>query len=509
MIFNNNELFKLLCWGIHKDQYDIEYGYGEAVTLADGSVELGYDTSKSGTWNLEQDMAKGIITAFDEKYNIKIYQVEPQNLTPEMVQQADLLYIAKSTAMEGIMAEGTWASIRANSEIASKLPPLTREGNAIGNGLGWLEYPLRADQDLHADTLYEIYKQCIVERKVALMADIALRGSGDGLQPDYNLEKLIFLMNYLPNARDFTYFMPNLYPDADLQNMVQDEQNNKNRLAQEIQAASAAGDIKLQMQLTKEYMELLPITPLADFGVRNNYSRIYDNRDGSGDYANMMVNVYLMDGIYNKQFDENNDSTIWLWRDIYFLNTELKNGRPGEGGFTVGQGYIEGETKLTIGNDLWQDFQRALREMSIWKILDERHVDERYNLQIIPLNADEITLTDGSTIWAIYGNEFETESFRIDYEIRNDRTGVIIPDANIDTNTYEITVGGGGIGARESGAATADRYSINVRDGFALPGGTIDPNKTSGTVKISALDNRGAAGEVEVRVIIREAFSLN
>lgn len=439
----NNEWFKLLCYS--DNPKDMEKPYSEMV---DG---VGYDVNQTAEWNLEQTAAKELISAFDNKFRIEIVQMTPDELTPEDVEEADLLYFSSREGIEGLT--NSWSQI--NQHLVDQgLDALPAIGSNLKGG-GVFSYT----SDISNETLFAIYKACIYERTTALMLNRTIRTDYTYVPASANLMKLYYFMDYFKEAREWAYFIED-YPDY-----------------------------------------------------RNTYSTIRQSHGGVRPYkasGDAYFNIHQPE----EDDDAYDDFTI-AWQPIYFeVRDPITNQYllSGDTSFTndaktsTGKVY-DGETKYLFEEYIVLLFRRPNQMHNIWKILNNR---TGVGDIVVEITNAEI-LADTARTKVIYANEFDPVSFDVKYKVfRLGGKGAPTPLTDV-TVTFEDT--GTEIG-KTVPAAYDTEYTTNVRSGFTIgefadPAAMLNPSVTERKVRVVATDTGGKTGEATVTVIVREAFNLN
>lgn len=469
--FKSNELFKLLCFSNHPLADGLndsdEKSYGEMIN------GIGYNKNQSGEQNLGKAEAKALIEAFDSAYRIQIEQISPAELTSEKilgndsVPKADLVYISYSLPINGLAT--AWNGAVSSTRAMYKLPPL----RAWPGGGG---YSFNAIGDINTQSLMTLYDECIANRRIALIMDGTFSAQANNIQK--NLTKLYFLMNYFRDARNFKYFMPDMYGDDYNPDYTRINGNQYTPIGNAV--------MDLDVYMSKN----------GDFGNNEQWRR--------GKYNQIYIDEYADKGVNR-----------WNWSNTsYFTVHKESNGSVSEVyPFTYNENanwlkVLEDETKLTLGDYAPGNFNDAVRGGLIWEILRNRGSGDDYEITVVPTNADMIE-TPAGTRWVIYGNEMD-QSFDIEYQVLI--VGSTAPGVTISGTTCVF----------EDGSSLApvpideekQEYRVDARSGFEDPSSTgspkaLDPYKTLRTVTITATDSRGKSGSVDVDVIVREAFNLN
>ncbi len=468
--FINNEWFKLLCYAVHPKDATQSYG-----VMIDG---VGYDHSKSGADNLVA--AQDILKAFNDKYRIEVVQITLDQLTPEKVKSADLLYIAKTPAINGLRTK--WSEISKAREDYGEEPLVPWPWPDADT------YPLSAVGDIDIRTLMTIYDECITKKSVALMLDGSFDGSASGdNRIEKNITKLYYLMNFFVEAQNFQYFMPDMYPS----------------IAKE------------------EYTKIHGNTDTTDGGVAtlDAYKTIWS--DVPDWTTSDLYNIVFVD---NERTEKNvsawNTSDIMGHFKVFYTKenigtTKKETPFPFRYNMTEAWGHVaDGETKLTLGMWMVDYFFSANKNGNIWKILNNRDIDD-YQIVVEPLNAEVVASADGSIRRrVIFADEMDLKSFEIAYKVF--AMGTI--KTSVELETITVTLDGNGVGYVSPYVpptlGLGDINVVNVREGFELSASTetpkaLNPEIDSKTVTITATDKKGHTGTAEIEVIVREAFDLN
>lgn len=459
----NNEWFKLLCYANNPMDAEGDTPYSEMI---DG---VGYNFEKTAEENLANAVTKQILDAFDNQFRIEIIQVQPQNLTVEDVKSADLIYISNQEAINGLSHH--WNDL-SDAIVDESLPYCD-----------WDTYcPLSEEQDISTEVLMTLYDECIYERNRALIVTHSVlkeSGTNEVSWPiERNLTKLYHMMNFFDEALDWAYFMPDMYPD------VAKDEYSKIR-----QGGSVATVDVYKDEGTGMYNLLFP-------------------DDDSQEMETVSEEVMEL-----REGEENLQTNLSLWVRNYFLVFEPEDlGRTNplyayENDIGANANFVrDGETKLTVKYYIDPLFSNGgIMHRNIWQILRNRKLDTSV-LVVEVTNAQKTAETISRNI--IYADEFDAESFAIDYKVLLLGT----PKNPSSMADVTLTFEDGGV----AGKGTVLEYGVentnNVRHGFTTDGtasGILNPAVTQKKVLITATDSNGKTGTAEVFVVVREAFMLN
>lgn len=460
--FVNNEWFKLLCYSNHPA--DPTKSYIENIN------GVGYDMNKTGVENLEA--AKTIISGFDSKYRVEIQQVSFQNLTPDMVEQADLLYISKAIAIRGIDANA-WNAMSLHRQTFGEEPlaPLPGiNGNALSSTQG----------DIRLDTMFAIYDRCVTKRELGVIMDDSLRKADSYVEN--NITKLYYLLNYFVEAQNFAYFMPDMYP------LKYNDKYTKIRGTDHSVNTTATSTLDVYQTIWSD----------GGDGISGMYNYVFKDTSNT-EYGRTRWYLWSLPIPYfvvveNANDKEKVDKAAYKWRTQYDSSFFAK--------------VIDGETKMVLGDsDMTTSFYSALTNGHVWKLFNNNMGNkDNYTLQVVPVNGEKIEKSDGSIQWAIYGNEMDPTSFQITYQVTLDGTVQTIPTLVKAEYQFVPESGGGAIPLPgDPVAALNGEYTVDAKDGFGSP---IDYKTHKGTVTITVTDSNGKTGSVQVVVILRESFDL-
>lgn len=451
----NNEWFKLLCYA--SNPLDSNKPYTEMI---DG---VGYDFSKTAQDNLNNEITRQILDAFDGQYRIEIVQMTPERLTPEDVKSADLIYISNQEGINGMSKN--WNTI---SDLISDEDLTKCDWNTVCS--------FTDEQDLRSDTLMTLYDECIYERNRALIVCHSVIFDDDGI--NRNLTKLYYMMNFFDEALNWAYFMPDMYPD------VAREEFSRIRIPDYYETAT------------------VDICAGGEFGLFN--SVFEEDEDDEEDdteedeYPKYNLESWLVDYfqvltyIYNPSTNDYSREPVQGFEfqyDIAYWANKVQ----------------EGETKLTIAYYIDPMFMDAAQKDNIWKILRNRRIDN--SMIVVEVTNGEMT---GETVprRVIYADEFDPESFDIQYKV------LILGTAKNPSSLQDITLTFED--GSQAGKGAVLEYNTentnNVRHGFTVDGssgGSLNPSVTMRKVTITATDSNGKTGSAEVYVVVREAFMLN
>lgn len=435
--FYNNEWFKLLCYS--NNPQDAEKPYTEMIN------GTGYDFDKTAAENLANENTKLLLKGFDQEFRIVIEQKTPEEVTPEDIENADLIYISNQEGVNGLA--GNWDNI-SDARVSMKqdgLTPLIEKGNI---------QPFTDEQDLSPEVLMTIYDECIYERNRALIVVQSVIDGDDVISR--NMTKLYYMMNFYDEAEIWAYFLPGLYPDVAV-----DAYSKINNDA----TVNICKDNKYQ---------------------RYNHEFIDTEDGGNAEYS---IENWNMD--YFKIWEDNYGD-----HSIYHFNYDigaLKN--------TV----LEGDTKLALAYYLAGIFMDPLTKDNIWKILNNRQLDtSKIIVEIINGTVTSETVTKR----VIYADEFDPASFNIRYKIfllGSSKKPVILQ--NITLSFEDGTLAGNAAGKEfdtEYVNNVRAGYTLDRSEN-----GTLNPAVTMRKVTITANATNDKVGSADVYVILREAFNLN
>lgn len=439
----NNEWFKLLCYSSHP--LDSEKPYSEMINGE------GYDFNKTAQENLNNEMTKQLLNAFDGQYRIEIIQMTPERLTPEDVRSADLIYISNQEGING-MSEN-WNAI----SNALQDEELTR--------CNWdTVCPFDEEQDISSDTLMTLYDECIYERNRALIVCHSVISDDNGI--NRNLTKLYYMMNFFDEALSWAYFMPDMYPD------VADEDFSRIRISDDYETA---------------------MVDVYRGGEFETFNSVFEEEKASEDEEYPQYNIEA----WQVQFFQ-----VWT---TWYYSTPLP-GFEFQNDIAFWANKVQdGETKLTIAYYIDPMFMSSVTKDNIWKILRNRKMDN--GMIVVEVINGEMT---GETVprRVIYADEFDPESFDIQYKVMlmgGSKSPAPVQDITL---TFEDGSLAGKGALLEYNAENIN----NVRGGFTVDGtqaGILNPSVTMRTVTITASDANGKTGSAEVYVVVREAFNLN
>ncbi len=455
--FINNEWFKLLCYANNPNSpKDEEKPYTEIIN------GVGYDFSKSAVWNLNTEATKTILNGFNQNYRIEIIQKSLENLTPEDVKSADLLYLSRTEAINGITTH--WDKISEQRKKYGEDPLMPLSDRAEG------KFNLTASQDISAEVLFTIYDECIYNRRVALIMDHNLGIFGADIynrnKVTRNSSKLYFMMEMFDDAKLFSSFMPTQYPDDAV----------------------------------------------------DEFTRI--NSDGTLTICPDSQHRAGYDYLYNLEFiDDNAEDGVNAWNELHFSKVTSVSPWvvwPGTNYLGFGRDkYKEGETKLSMGDYIVSAFRNAAKENRIWKILKSRDIKD-YQLAVEITNGEILAeaLQESPQRWVIYADEFDPASFEIKCKV-----SVIGPKSTVELNNITFTFEDGTPLSNNviqyPEWDPEEDHMKNVRQGFEQ--GELDekgvrplnPSITMKKVIVTATDMNNVVGEAEVWVVVREGFDLN
>lgn len=432
--FYNNEWFKLLCYANNPE--DDSKPYSEIVN------GIGYDYQKTAGENLSNSAAQSIIKAFDQNIRLEIIQRTPEQLTVEDVKSAQLIYLSNREGIKGLAAK--W------NDISDRRKAMGLPGLSYCSGSAEFSFA----NDIGDDVLMTLYDECIWKRNRALITGID--AIGRHVQAKSNLEKLGFFMNFFEEARNWAYFLPDLYEE---------------------ELGEAA---------------------------RSEFSKI--RRDAT-------VDIYTADKRYNVIYDKDQAvKDVTIWQQQYFIVYQGDTWKVDEGfafyydlGETIGT-VKKDETKLTINHYIPSFLQDIGSTFKIWQLI-QNSKDDASMLLIHILNAQ--TTAEVTPRQVIYADEFDPDSFSISYQV--------LLFGSISLNKPKITEvsftwEGSGSSEWETGKDYAVTYRYDTRGRFTQDGtktGALDAGKTAGRIIITAKNEKGKTAKAEVWVVIREGFDLN
>lgn len=299
----NNEWFKLLCYA--NNPKDSEQPYSE---LIDG---VGYDFEKTALDNLNNEVTKQILSAFDSQFRIEIVQITPEKLTSEDIKSADLIYISNQ--------EGTNGMSKNWNEVSKKL----RDEELVE--CNWdTVCPFEEGQDISSDALMTLYDECIYERNRALIVCHSV--IQDDASLSRNMTKLYYMMNYFDEALNWAYFMPDMYPDV-----AKEEYSKIRRL----------NDKETSVDVYKG-------------GENNVYNSEFNEEEAERDIVSWKVEYFQVWSTWS------HSTPIFPFQDdIAHWANKVR----------------EEETKLTVAYYIDPIFMNPLTKSNIWKILKNRKLD--------------------------------------------------------------------------------------------------------------------------------------
>lgn len=437
----NNEWFKLLCYSSHP--LDSDKPYSE---LINGE---GYDFDKTAQENLNSEMTKQLLNAFDGQYRIEIIQMTPDRLTPEDVRSADLIYISNQEGINGM------------SENWNKISDALLDEELVT--CNW-DTVCPFEQDISSETLMTLYDECIYERNRALIVCHSVISDDNGI--NRNMTKLYYMMNFFDEALSWAYFMPDMYPD------VAEEDFSRIRISDDYETAT------------------VDVYSGGEFGTFN--SEFEEEKESEDDeYPQYNIEAWQV------QFFQ-------VWTTWYYSSPlpgfEFQNDIAHWANIVQ-----EGETKLTIAYYIDPIFMNVATKDNIWKILRNRKLDN--GLIAVEVINGEMT---GETVprRVIYADEFTPESFDIEYKVLLLGSAKNPSPLQDITLTFED----GSLAGKGTSLEYNAENVNNVRSGFTIDGsatGSLNPAVTMRKVTITATAANGKTGSAEVYVVVREAFQLN
>lgn len=172
--FRNNEWFKLIC-------------------LAAGGYV--YDYTKSVKENL--DLGKNYIRNYDRAHTIQILTETPNDVTLEMIENADLIYVNNTQPFENMTA--VYKSIMGNTYV-------DKHGNTVTCGRDWpgdfTSFPIVA----------KMYTDAMLKER-AVMLSVTLENNY--AQRNCNLFKLYYMFTAFKNVHNFEYFFRSMWDPAE------------------------------------------------------------------------------------------------------------------------------------------------------------------------------------------------------------------------------------------------------------------------------------------------------
>lgn len=445
----NNEWFKLLCYS--NNPKDETKPYSEMI---DG---VGYDFEKTVKDNMNNEITKQLIEAFDGQFRIEIIQKEPQYLTVDDVKSADLIYISNQEGINGMSLNWNAISERLEDE---DLPYCD-----------WNTYcKLTDEQDISTDVLMALYDECIYERNRALIVAHSVIKEGGDSEKNWpitrNLTKLYYMMNFFDEALKWAYFMPDMYPEVANENFSR------------IRTPGDYGTATVDVYKGGDYNTFNSVFVEEEETEEKEYPK-YNLEQWNNEYFQVWTTHPYSSVV--EGFDFQND--IGYWANVV----------------------QEGETKLTVKYYLDPLFMDATTKANIWKILKNRKLDN--SMLVVEVTNGEIT---GETVprRVIYSDEFDPQSFDIKYKV------LLLGSSRYPSALTDITLTfeDGSVAGKGSILQYGEENTNNVRHGFTIDGssgGDLNPSKTVRKVTITATDSNGKTASAEVYVIVREAFMLN
>lgn len=453
----NNEWFKLLCYSSHP--LDGDKPYSEMIN------GIGYDFDKTAQENLNDEMTRQLLNAFDGQYRIEIIQMTPERLTPEDVKSADLIYISNQEGINGMSLN--WNAI---SGLLTDEELTECNFNTVCH--------FKEDQDISSDTLMTLYDECIYQRNRALIVCHSVISDEEGIHR--NMTKLYYMMNFFDEALSWAYFMPDMYPDV-------------------------AKDEYSRIRTPGDYLTAtVDVCRGGEYGTFNSVFAEEESEETDSEAENA-------DG---EEEDESEYPQYYLedWRVEYFKVWTTYDSSESVPGFEFQNDIAfwankvqDGETKLTIAYYIDPMFMDATMKDNIWKILRNRKTDN--SMLVVEITNGEMT---GETIprRVIYADEFDPESFDIRYKV------MLLGTAKNPSVLQDITLTfeDGSLAGKGAVLEYNEENTNNVRHGFTVDGsldGELNPSVTVRQVTVTATDSNGKTGSAEVYVIVREAFMLN
>lgn len=457
----NNEWFKLLCYSNNPMDADGTTPYS---LMIDG---VGYDFEKTAEENLSNEVAKQLLDAFDKQFRIEIIQMQPQNLTVEDVESADLIYISNQEAINGLSHH--WNNLSDAMSFES-LPECD-----------WDTYcPLTEEQDISTEVLMALYDECIYERNRALIVAHSVTKEDNTNEVSWplerNLTKLYHMMNFFDEALNWAYFMPDMYPEVAI-----DEYSK-------IRTVGGEATVDTYKEDTTGMYNL--IFPDLD-SEEQTEEEVIDEANEHGEFHQDQVlwaKDYFL--VYEPE-DLGRNYPLYSYKDDIGANANFVR---------------EGETKLTVKYYIDPLFSNGgIMHRNIWQILRNRRLDTSV-LVVEVTNAEKTAEAVPRNI--IYADELDPESFDIDYKVMLLGTPKKPSSLTDITLTFEDGSSAGYGAILEYGVENTN----NVRHGFTqdhTTNGLLNPSVTMRKVIITATDSNGKVGTAEVYVVVREAFMLN
>lgn len=452
--FYNNEWFKLLCYSNNPANHDVAY-----TQMVDG---IGYDLGKTSAENLANETTKNLLNAFDQQYRIEILQKTPANLSPEDVKNADLLYFSIEIGVEGI--QHYWNQI-SEERVKSGLEGLAPYSYGTS---GRIPY----NDDISGETLMTIYDECIYKRNVAIMMGhnyINTDKNAWGGRVEKNLTKLFNFLVYFKDALTWSYFIPT-YSVAD--HPVYHYNEDYTRILPD-------GTVRVCKTTVQHGTELL-----------ENFNWGFREDSAYSDNGWWMANT----GYGGRGYFKVGTKEQW-WESIYpfHYNDQALTGQ-----------VLDDESKLILSDYVVKTFMSAPQHNNIWKILKHRKKDT----SVLTVQITNAEVSHGILAQKfIYGDEFDPQSFDVEYEVTVlGGKGTPAPLQSI-TLTFED--------GASAGTATSLSYNVvnpsNVRHGFTGgdPDGILNPSVTMRKVIVTATDVNGRTASDEAWIIVRESFDLN
>ena len=412
---------------------------------------------------MESAEVKRMLDAFDSTYRIEIIQRTPDELRESEVRNADLIYISDMPGIEEL--KSIWGNISDfRKSIGLDTLPQLPSNSELEQGNHY-----KFHGDFSPQVLFAIYDECVYKRSCALLMNAYCQGKND--KAETNLEKLYAFTNYFHDSQDFAKFMP-WYSD---------------------------------------YNEL--------------YTKIVV--EGNDVYALPVPSKKHNDNnLYNTEAPEEGTEKKLVWDIRYFRVPDPANpwgrallpaGQDGNGWnyrTTVQQNYdINGETNFITSQYAPEFFEHNNQYKFIWEILQNRKSNTGI-ISVVVTNGEKLRDVAGTKV--IYADEFDPNSFNIDYEITMVGGSGARPALSEVTLSYvdgDVPYSAGGY----DNPLYDNPYTTNVRSGFSIdhvsieadPLKPLNPAVTMRELVITARTADNKSGTANVWVVVREAFDLN
>lgn len=478
--FGNNEWFKLLIYMSSPD---------DNASLAQKAYGEGNLTGKEIVSLFEKE-----IEEFDRTYKINVIQRTPGELTPEEVEQADLIYISQKVGIPDFLSENRY-------DIEPYKVLWDRMIRDLGkNDLEPYDANMKFRDDFSAETLEAIYRNCLYSKEgetpnAAIMVDIDnlsiehIEGDNPNTTKS-NLGKLIYMVEFFKKPSDFSCFIKGYEEYKEEYSCIDFKDDGRITLYKMDEKCFNMGKNYLKID-GKNYVEGDPIDPIVEYQWNEDYFIVRALKPLQNGY-------YQIDTTGKSVFGGASDRFPW----------------GGEGANAHGKDPEEGWT-WWAPVDMVKIFSpqqgNASYMHNIWKIMHNRTSRISSQPVVIVTNADgEVNKIMESQITTYYMyvdayGALTPEDFDIIYKINWMPEEVDEPNG---LSSIELTRAGGELLHQEAAPEYKTEYTYNVSGDF-LKDGQIKPGVTQQEYVITAADEKGNTDMAIVRVILREAFNLN